>query len=153
MRKWMFTLAVLTIFGFGELAAQSYNSAVGLRAGYLLTGTYKKFIKDNHAIEAYAGIGSYYWGGVVVGGLYQIHKELASVGVDNLYWYYGGGAYAGIGSGYFDAGLNLNIGLDYKFEDFPINVSLDWAPGVNLIGGIHPTWVTGGFAVRYVLDK
>jgi len=153
MKKWMFTLLALVVFGMGELSAQSYNSAVGVRGGYYLTGSYKKFIKDTHAIEAYAGIGSYYWGGIVVGGLYQIHNELPSLGVDNLYWYYGGGAYAGLGSGYFDAGVNLNVGLDYAFEEFPMNVSLDWAPGINLIGGIHPTWYIGGFAVRYILDK
>lgn len=155
MKKWMFTLVALVVIGFGDLAAQSYDSSVGLRAGYYLTGTYKKFIKESNAIEAYAGIG---YGGLVVGGLYQIHKEIPNVDIENLYWYFGGGAYAGLYSGWytttdFYAGVNLNIGLDYAFEDYPINVSLDWAPGLNILGGFHPSWAIGGFAVRYILDK
>lgn len=28
------------------------------------------------------------------------------------------------------------IGMDYKFEDIPLNVSLDWKPELNLISKI-----------------
>ena len=150
------SILLLGIFFINEASAQQYESAVGVRAGYYFTGTYKKFVNETNAFEAYLGLSGYY-GGVVVGALYQIHKPLENLGVDNLQWYYGGGAYAGTG-GYwndanFYAGLNLNIGLDYVFDEFPINVSVDWAPGINLVGGIRPSWAVGGLAVRYVLDK
>jgi hypothetical protein len=149
------TVFLLSIFAFNEIRAQSYESAVGARAGYFLTGTYKKFINDSHAFEAYAGLA--YFSGLVAGGLYQVHFPLEELEIENLYWYVGGGAYAGIGSGWlgtssFNLGVNVNIGLDYKFEDYPINVSIDWAPGLDFVGRFGPTFVIGGVAVRYVLD-
>ena len=154
MKKCTLLLLVLAgLFVVNEVSAQKYDAAVGARAGYYLTGTYKKFITESNAFEVYAGFSGY--GGLVVGGLFQIHKPLEQAGIDNLDWYYGGGAYAGTygwwsGSS-FVAGVNLNIGLDYKFDEFPINVSLDWAPGINVVGGFYPSWVAGGLAVRYIL--
>jgi hypothetical protein len=158
MKRVIFTsLFLLGIFFIQEAKAQSYESAVGVRAGYYFTGTYKKFLNESNAFEAYLGLSSYYGVGVVVGALYQIHKPLDALEVDNLQWYYGGGAYAGTGSYWananFYAGVNLNIGLDYRFDEFPINVSADWAPGLNLVGGFRPSWAVGGLAVRYILGE
>ena len=45
-------------------------------------------------------------------------------------------------------GIDGVLGLDYKFKDAPINISLDWQPSVTLIGASSsPAY--GGIAVRY----
>jgi len=159
MKKLVFTFSILlTFFFLNEAHAQKYNSAVGVRGGYNFAGTYKKFINETNAFEVYAGLAGYR-GGIYGGALYQIHKPLDFEGIENLDWYYGGGAYAGLYSSYygyssnFYVGINLNIGLDYKFDEFPVNVSMDWAPGINFVGGFRPSFVGGGIAVRYILGQ
>ena len=157
MKRLIFSaFLLLGLFCVNEAVAQKYQSAVGVRAGYYFTGTYKKFLNESNAFEAYLGLSGYY-GGVVIGALYQIHKPWESSGIDNLDWYYGGGAYAGTrgywSDNHFIVGINANIGLDYKFDEFPVNVSVDWAPGINIVGGFYPSWYVGGLAVRYVLGE
>ncbi len=146
-----------------SLQAQEYKSAVGLRAawGWALSG--KHFIKNDAAVEAiltYRSYGhpSFKYNYFSVTGLYQIHKDIASV--DGLQWYYGFGANAGAwggdwadvdgGTGSFFFGVCGNLGLDYKFADAPINLSLDWIPTFRFVGwGDGFTGEVGGFAIRY----
>ena len=46
-----------------------------------------------------------------------------------------------------------NDGLQYTFDDVPVNVSLDWVPTVFLTGYISGAGLGyGSLAVRYVLD-
>ena len=156
-------LLLFGVFTIAEVAAQKYDAAVGVRGGYLFTGTYKKFLNDSGAFEAYAGIGGY--GGFVAGAMYQIHKPLEALEIENLDWYFGGGAYAGVwgswvfGGNYMFAGVNVIIGLDYKLEDFPLNLSLDWGPGINLLRGDNYIYNSfffpyfGGFSARYILGN
>jgi hypothetical protein len=159
MRKIIFTTLMLAgLFMFNEAAAQSYESAVGGRASYYLTGTYKKFLNETNAFEAYAGL--YGFGGIIAGGMLQIHKPLEELEIDNLQWYFGGGAFAGTAfSNYFFIGVNGVIGLDYRFDEYPINVSVDWAPGLQFniwrysTNVIRPAFAAGGLSVRYILGE
>lgn len=161
MKKIFLTSFILLgIFFFSEVSAQNYNSAVGLRAGFGLTGTYKKFLNESNALEAYLGIA--YYGGFNAGAMYQIHKPLEQLGIENLDWYFGGGAYFGtwgsygFGGDYFFLGINGVIGLDYTFENYPINISADFAPGFNLIqkySGGRFNYYVGGGSIRYILGR
>ena len=89
-----------------------------------------------------------------VGALYQHHTPIASV--DGLKWYVGGGASAWIwtydkdynfGSDYNNINLGIMgcLGLDYKFADFPINLSVDWVPTF-VVGN---SFYSNGFGVGY----
>lgn len=160
MKNLLLTSFCLILFATSSYA-QDFDSAVGLRLGYPMSVTYKKFISESSAIEAYGGFRSY--GGVVntlsVHGAYQIHKDIDEI--DNLQYYYGGGAAA-----FFWSGTGFNgttsfavqgyIGLSYTLEDTPVNVSLDWIPTFLIkdgLGGFGNGFGSGygSLGVRYVL--
>jgi hypothetical protein len=170
--KFRFTLFVVlaVLFCSTSLTAQStYDSAIGLRLGSPWSVSYKTFLNgSNNAIEVFASLrtnlidNSHRWGSFGVGGGYQVHNPIESV--DGLQWYYGVGA-----SVYFyfydsgfegfvnEANIGLGVlgflGLDYKFEDAPINISLDWVPAFAFNGyGRGFGADRGALAVRYTLD-
>ena len=131
------TLAVALIAGCALTSySQDYKSAIGLRLGYPISASYKTFISDPGAIEVFAGFRS--WTGYSwfnIGGLYEHHAEIP--GADGLKWYFGGGASAffwSYDSNFIDSGSSTSfgllgvIGLDYKFAEAPINLSVDWIP-------------------------
>ncbi len=141
--------------------SQNYNSAIGLRLGYPVSVSYKHFISDQGAIEAFAGFrtwSTYSW--FNVGGMYQHHNPIS--GVDGLQWYFGGGASAffwNYKSNFGDPGANTSIGimgvlgLDYKFAEAPVNLSVDWIPTFFLNGyGSGFGGGYGAFSVRYTLN-
>lgn len=160
MKTKIFTI-LLMVFMFAAVSqAQEYKSAIGLRFGYPLSVSYKTFISDKAAIEGVAGFrsfGGYSW--FNVGGYYQHHNEIASV--NGLKWYYGGGVnvyFWSYDSGFAGGsttsiGLSGVLGLDYKFADMPLNLSVDWIPTYFVNG--YGSGFAGGYgalAARYVLN-
>lgn len=145
------------IGGMTNLEAQSYKSAIGIRLGVPLSLSFKTFISETHAIELFASFQSQDlgfgldWKRISLGGSYQLHNEIP--GVDGLNWYYGGGALVSFWSyseeNFFadessvSLGLQGNIGLDYKFESIPLNLSVDWIPTIFINGYL------GGFGAGY----
>ncbi|MBK9107908.1 MAG: hypothetical protein IPM92_05875 [Saprospiraceae bacterium] len=144
--------------------AQEYKNAIGLRAawGWALTG--KHFLNEKNAVEAIVnyrnyGAGVYDYNYFSLTGLYQTHSDIKSV--DGLRWYWGFGAQLGSwggdfyqfdldDDGNFFLGVCGNLGLDYKFDGAPINLSVDWIPTFHFIGwGNGFNEEAGGFAIRY----
>ena len=161
MKKVMFAaMAMILIISISnESKAQDYNTAVGLRLGSSSGLSVRHFIKEDVALE---GIVHTRWRGLLITGLYEIHRDIEDV--SGLGWFYGGGAHigsfnSGLGNPYWAnndykgstvIGIDGIIGLDYVLEDLPINFSLDFKPAINLING-------GGFwgddfalSVRYI---
>jgi hypothetical protein len=151
MKKLFFTLAIMFAC-FAAFSQSNYKSAIGLRLGSPISVSYKQFISEPGAIEVFAGFrgyGSYSW--FNVGGLYQYHKPFPNA--EGLQWYFGGGAAAYFFNYDFDLpgeddtnlslAILLNLGLDYKFANAPVNLSLDWVPAI-FIGGY-----LGGFGAGY----
>ncbi|MBE0663318.1 MAG: hypothetical protein IH597_12740 [Bacteroidales bacterium] len=136
--------------------AQDYNTGIGLRGGWFNGITVKHFIDDNKAIEA---IASTRWGGYDFTALVEIHKPAFDVAW--LYWYFGVGGHIGFWDGsrvkwstadkpYKVLGVDAIFGMEYVFNDVPINLSLDWKPAFNLVG-ITGFWGDGGaFSIRYI---
>lgn len=154
---------VLVIGCFVAAYSQSYKSAIGLRLGYPISVTYKHFISDPGAIEVFAGLRSWtYYSWINVGGLYEHHFPIS--GVDGLQWYAGGGAsvffwtykdlFVGDNSSSTSIGIMGALGLDYKFANAPVNLSVDWLPIFfvngygNGFGGGY-----GAFSARYTLGE
>ncbi|HMW40548.1 MAG: hypothetical protein K1X68_12925 [Saprospiraceae bacterium] len=167
MKAKLFIIFSLVCFLFISKAGaqvQDYKSAIGLRFGYPLSISYKTFINDKAAIEGYAGFRSYsYYSWFNIGVLYQHHSKISSV--EGLAWYIGGGANAFFWS-YDDTfypnasdysstsfGISGCIGLDYKFKNIPLNLSVDWIPTVSFGGeylnGFGASY--GGLSARYIL--
>ncbi len=120
-----------------ESKAQTYATGIGLRAGVSNGLTVKHFIQSDVALE---GILHTRWEGLVITGLYEVHKNIREV--RGLRWFYGGGAHIGSWNSRSDKypgttilGIDGIIGLDYKFADAPINLSLDYKPAFNIING------------------
>lgn len=157
----LFCLLLLTIH---SLKAQEYSTSVGARLGYPVSASLKHFLNDKGAVEVYAGTrgwASYRW--YHVSGGYQFHKPIRSI--DNLSYYFGGGASVFFWNYDFEflledysstsIGAQGYLGLDYSFEDAPINLSLDWIPTI-YFGSAFTTGFSGGFgslSVRYILKR
>lgn len=150
--KTKITLLLFFVCFIYQSHAQNYTTSLGLRLGYPFSVSYKTFINESNAIEITAGyIGVATNGLFNFGGYYEHHTPIESA--DGLSWYYGGGINLYFGRLYnASAALGLSgvLGLDYKFKDAPVNISLDWIPTFFLnkqgfLGGV------GGISVRYVL--
>ena len=159
MKKIILVSFVMLFVTISNLSAQkgtsyntsdSYQTAVGVKF-YPGSLTVKHFINDNTALEGIA----YFYNGVRITGLYEIHGNINDV--NGLRWYIGPGAHVGFYGTKYGGGSSIGIdgvlGLDYKFSGAPINVSLDWQPsfefGNNYGNGFTGNW--GGLAIRYTL--
>ena len=154
--KKLFGIAIFTLFGFTCMQAQNYNTAIGIRG--ILGGdvggglTIKHFLGESPAVE---GIVAFRQNGIQVTGLYEEHKDLNDSG--GLKWFYGAGGHIGF---YDDndnnpfaeetiIGVDGIIGLDFKFNGAPINLSLDYKPFINLIGGGGYSGDAGNLSARF----
>jgi hypothetical protein len=80
-----------------------------------------------------------------------------------LSWYYGGGAYLAFlkkvntttqkTSTDPNLGAQGVIGLDYKFTNIPLNISLDWKPELNIVNDINFEPAAIGFTARFTFGK
>lgn len=153
MKKLIIVLIVLS-FNCGVVNAQNYNTGIGLRGGFSSGITLKHVMSDNNAIE---GILATQHKGLLITLLYERH--VSAFDVPGLFWYYGAGGHLGMYDendppGYLDntyvlLGINGVVGLDYKIEEIPINISLDLMPRMHVVGYTGLRW-GGGFSLRYV---
>ena len=139
----------------------NYRTALGVRlsssnALQNNSVSFKQFITDKTAIEALFTFGD----PLALGAMLEIYKPLAA---DGLSWFYGGGGYIA-----FVKTLNKRtqkentdpnfgaqgiIGLDYKFNNIPLNISLDWKPELNLVNDINFEPAAIGFTARFTFGK
>ena len=132
-----------------EVPGPDYRLGLGVRLSNStptlnnsITGKY--FITDRSAVEGLISFGSRFG----IGGLLEIHKP---TNIDGLRWFYGGGAYVGFENGDTYLGPTGILGIDYKFTNVPINLSLDWKPELDFLPDIN--FVPDAFAlsVRFTL--
>lgn len=154
----MVTLATITN---AQNLSSGYNTALGIKVWNDGGGiTLKHFVGNNNALE---GIGYFWNGGSRITGLYEFHYDIA--GAEGLKWYIGPGAHVGFyNSYYYDrhyyngrtsgsfVGIDGVLGLDYKFNGVPINLSLDWQPSFEFGNntGFIGSW--GGLGIRYTFN-
>lgn len=155
MKKIFLVLTLFLLFTF-TVNAQDYNTAIGVRAGSSNGLTVKHFIGNNKALE---GLLLTRWQGFHITGLYEIHN--IAFDTPRLNWYYGVGGHIGFWDGndipWVDnnndqtiIGIDGIIGIEYNFESIPFNVSLDWKPGLNLIGYTGFWGNEVAFSLRYI---
>ncbi len=149
---------LILIFFFGLLAvlkSQDYTNGIGLRGGLPYGITVKHFFSDKNAVE---GILSTRWGGFRITGLYEIHNPTKQY--PNLKWFYGVGAHVG----FWDdrspfvkdpdsqaiLGIDGILGLEYTFDEIPLNLGIDSGLSFNLIGHTGWGYWLVGISARYV---
>jgi hypothetical protein len=157
-------IAFVLIAGIGLLnsaSAQGYKTALGVRLSSSTamvnnSVSIKHFINEKVAIEGLLSFGD----PLAIGALVEIHKPLAASG---LAWFYGGGGYLGFvktvntttqkTSTDTNIGAQGVIGLDYKFSNVPLNISLDWKPELNIVTDINFEPAAIGFTARFTFGK
>lgn len=153
MRKAL--VSVLVIFLVSTSHAQShsasgytYRTALGVKIWDGGGISLKHFFDEKNAGEL---IGYFWSSGARFTGLYEIHGNIN--GAAGLRWYVGPGAHIGFynsknGDGAF-VGIDGVLGLDYKFNAAPINLSLDWQPSFEFGDGRGWVGSWGGLGIRY----
>ncbi|MBK8347253.1 MAG: hypothetical protein IPL08_06370 [Saprospiraceae bacterium] len=132
MKTKMLIFFAVMMFSTSLIQAQDYKSAIGAKLGYGLIASYKTFLNEKAALDIFGGIR---WGGLAAGAYYLNHTPIKSV--DRLTWYWGfGGSFttwdygiAGLDN-YYEIGVSGVLGLDYSFDNIPLNLSVDWAPTI-----------------------
>jgi hypothetical protein len=149
MQKNIFPLICCLFFTTTAIAQESsYKNALGVRLGSSVPTvksgiTYKHVLANNNAIEGILSFGD----GVGICALYEIHKPINSV--ENLQWFIGGGGYVGFNNSNSNIGAAGIVGLDYKFANIPLNLSLDWKPELNIISKVGFEASGVGFSARF----
>lgn len=146
-------ITLLVFITSASFAQSSYRRALGVKFPGGFSVTYKTFVTNTNDIEAQVTV----WNkGFRTSGLYEFNFY-SFTSAPNLSWFVGPGAHVGFWKTQYqknynssvDLGIDGIIGLDYKFEKAPINVSIDWQPSITLAGNTGFTPAYGGFAVRY----
>lgn len=157
MKKTLLIFIVSFVVAMSQLSAQNsstnssdYTTAVGLKF-YPTAISLKHFLTGNkNALEV---LGYFTNHGTRITGLYEIHGDIN--GAEGLRWYIGPGAHVGLYNtkygGNSSVGIDGVLGLDYKINSAPINLSVDWQPsfefGNNFDNGFVGDWA--GIAIRY----
>jgi hypothetical protein len=156
--SFLLTLLLYTTANAQEYNKSEYTSALGGKFwAYGVGITFKQFLPNRNAFEL---VGHIWNDGGRFSGMYQFHYDIK--GAPGLKWYVGPEAHLAVYNNrnnemfYFknwDSGTYIGlggvIGFDYKFNEIPINISLDWQPSFEFGNdhGFIGAW--GGFAVRY----
>lgn len=134
----------------GQSMGRTYKTALGVKVWDGAGITFKTFVTSKNAIEV---IGYFNKNGTRLTGLYEIHGNIKDA--PGLKWYIGPGVHVGFyDKKYYSgnsavAGIDGVLGLDYKINKAPINISLDWQPSFEFADnrGFVGSW--GGLGIRY----
>ena len=159
----LFLLALGLLF-VSDLSAQEYQdykTAVGVRlssSAAMVSNSIslKHFLNERTAVEALFSFGD----PLALGALVEMHKPIGTSGIK---WFYGGGGYLAFVKTYnptknrdetnTNVGAQGVIGLDYKFVNLPLNLSLDWKPELNIVRDINFEPAAVGFTARFTFGK
>ena len=146
-----FILVMAAVLGLAVVAS-AQPRAIGVRAGYGAEVSYQHTLGADNFAEIDLG-----WsvGAFNVGAAYDF--QVCPVGPFNFYA--GPQAYIGFG-GYTNAegqnatqlwaGVGAQLGLEYCFEQIPLQLSLDWKPSFNLVPATGFGWQGIALGMRYL---
>lgn len=155
------SLLMAVLFFCNSAFSQNYRTALGIRlsssqAMVSNSISVKQFINEKTAIEGLLSFSD----PLAFGLLAEFHKPLSASG---LQYFYGAGGYLAFIKNYdpnkqrneTDANFGVQgvVGLDYKFSNVPINISLDWKPELNIVSDINFEPAAVGFTARFTFGK
>lgn len=167
--KKLFIFAVALILSASAFAQKApFKQAVGGKIGYGVGAEYQYYLSGKNFIDA--GI-SYDWdNSMFVNAFYNWCWDIKQV--KGLSWYVGPGAYIGghfggitvpdlnkpiySNSGYFGISVNAQIGIQYVFDNMPLVLSCEWAPGIDVRLGsdmyspVGFAWRGVGIGAKYI---
>ncbi len=153
MKKSSFLIAAFICLAVAGAKAQTYETAVGAKFytgdGSLGGINIRHMTAPHTALE---GSLLFFSGGIGIEGLYEYQGPIA--GAEGLQYFVGGGGLLGFGTGHNNSSalfaLRLTGGVDYKFADAPIDVSLGFDPFFYLAPSTGSN-LSLGIGLRYVL--
>ena len=152
MKKAPFLILAFIFLGTAVVKSQDYQTAVGAKFytgdGSIGGINIRHFTTSNTILE---GSLLFFSGGIGIEGLYQYQAPIS--GAQGLNYFVGGGGMLGFGTGRNSEtsfALRLTGGLDYKFSDAPIDVSLGFDPFFYLAPSTGSNLALG-IGLRYVL--
>lgn len=136
---------LLSLLLHGRLAAQPYEHAAGIRAGYSSGITYKGFFRHtDNAVEA-----DFYYNnhGLNIAAFYSWNFSLSAK--DRFFFYTGPGLMGGQWDEAISLGICAQAGLMYVPRKVPLDFSLGWRPLFNLYKHTEPDFLDFGLVIRY----
>ncbi len=148
-------LMLLFVAGMaGVSTAQVEGRALGFRFGNAGEISYLHPLSDVNRVELDLGFGPWNQNGLYLTGLYQWVNDFSEFH-PGFNWYYGVGASVGLLDNYgsnnviaLTAGAVGNLGIEYNF-DFPLQLSLDWRPGLYVIPKVRLGWDGVALSARW----
>ena len=135
---------VVAVFAFVALAS-AQPRALGVRVGWGGEVSYQHTLGAENFLEVDAGWGA---NSVSIGAAYDF--QIAPVGP---FGFYAGPSaqvwMGGDGDDNFVLGVGAQLGLEYIFPSFPLQISLDWRPVFDLIPSTGFGWQSVGLGIRY----
>ncbi len=136
--------------------AQPYTTSFGLRLGPLYGLSIKHYLDDQKSLE---GIISFPWKGIVVNGLYAFNFEVTDWKATFFYVGFGGhlgifntvnpkNKYNNTSSGII-LGVDGVLGVEHSFISYPIAMSLDFKPVLNLMNSNKANIGEYALSLRY----
>ncbi len=149
MKKTIVTL-LLAITMIGSLSAQADTKNLGLRVGPGIEASYQHPLNESHRLEFDLGV-DLFDNGFTASAVYQWVWDLSAL-YQGFNWYVGVGAGLGAWDKSFMLAALGQIGIEYNFN-IPLQLSLDWRPGLSLVfnDGVDPGfWGSSvGVGARY----
>ncbi|KAA6348883.1 hypothetical protein EZS27_003683 [termite gut metagenome] len=144
MKKIIFSL-ILAIGSICMVNAQ--DNAIGLRLGYSAEASFQHALSSANRLEADLGLNFGKDNGLNLSGTYQWVWDLSALS-QGFNWYAGVGAGLGIWDKEFALGVIGQVGIEYHF-DIPLQVSLDYRPGIWFIPDVAGPGGEIALGVRY----
>lgn len=160
MKKSVLVAAILMTFAVRSVAQGLYKDAIGLRLNGGAGISFRHYMDSQKSLE---GILYTRWHGMNVCGLLQVNYPVFPE--PGFRFYMGAGGHIGAWDTYytpwwdedkhhtrFIAGVDGQIGLEYKFQEIPLNLAIDWKPAINIFGHANFWADDVAVSVRYVID-
>jgi len=146
-RFWI--LLVIVTVAAGSARAQNYKFALGLRlsshdATVNNSISAKYFFNKVVALEGLLSFDP-----AAIGALAEVHQPVSST--PGFRWMFGGGAFVGLKDGITLGGQGL-LGFDYKFTNFPVNLSADWKPELIFTNDFRFEPAVLGLSARFTIN-
>ena len=147
MRK-IILIALISLFSIG-LFAQDTGVGIGMIVGEPTGFSAKLWTSERTAVDAAVGWSYYNRGRFHIQSDFLFHNyDLFDVGSGELLLYYGAGAFLAFSSE-LGLGLRAPIGVAYHFEDVPVEIFSEIAPGIAFYFPQVRFYFGGGFGARY----
>jgi len=155
MKKLLVVMMVLAVAVAAFAQEKDTRMDAGIRLGVRYGVSGRMFMGDN-AIQALITMRN---SGVILTGMYQWHKPLEIGEIENLSWYFGGGAHVGyyslgdwVARNDLALGIDAVAGVEYDLEtliSFPLKVSLEYKPSFDILGGWAGSFADFALSAHY----